>query len=104
MNLLLFESNEIKSDGTVCLQDRRSEHIIKILGCQPGDTVRAGIINGSVGTGEILSIKRKKKSLQVVLRFSVEGGQKPERPAVDIIMGLVRPIMLKRRFRTLSSI
>ena len=103
MNLLLFESNEIKSDGTVCLQDRRSAHIIKILGCKPRDTIRAGVINGPVGTGEILSIRGKGKNAEVVLRFSATDGQ-PEHPAVDLIIGLVRPIMLKRVLAQVTSL
>ena len=56
MNLLLFEPKEITADNIIVLNDRRSEHIIRILGCKPGDTVRAGLINGPVGTGEILAI------------------------------------------------
>jgi 16S rRNA (uracil1498-N3)-methyltransferase len=104
MNLLLFESNEIKNDQTVCLQDRRSDHIIKILGCKPGDSVRAGIINGPVGTAEILSIRAKEKNAPVLLRFSAQDDSQPEHPAVDLIMGLVRPIMLKRVLAQVASL
>jgi len=103
MNLLLFELNEIKSDDTVCLQDRRSQHIIKILGCKPGDTIRAGMINGPVGTGEILSIRGTGKNAEVILRFSAQDGQ-PDLPAVDLIMGLIRPIMLKRVLAQVTSL
>ena len=103
MNLLLFESNEIKGDDTVCFQDRRSEHLVKVLGCKPGDTIRAGVINGPVGTGEIIAILGMDKNAEVVLRFSAQGGQ-PERPEVDIIMGMVRPIMLKRLLAQVTSL
>jgi RsmE family RNA methyltransferase len=103
MNLLLFESNEIKSDNTVCIRDRRSEHIIKILGCKPGNTIRAGVVNGPVGTGEIISIMGMGKNAEVVLRFSAQGAQ-PERPAVDLILGMVRPIMLKRLLAQVTSL
>jgi len=103
MNLLLFESNEIKPDNTVCLQDRRSAHIIKILGSKAGDTIRAGVINGPVGTGEILSIRGKGRSAEVVLHFSGQD-HKPEVPPVDLIMGLVRPIMLKRMLSQVASL
>ena len=103
MNLLLFASNEIRPDNTVCLQDRRSEHIIKILGCKPGDTIRAGVINGPVGSGEILAIRGKGKNAEVVLRFSAQDNE-PEHPAVDLIMGLVRPIMLKRVLAQVTSL
>jgi 16S rRNA (uracil1498-N3)-methyltransferase len=99
MNLLLFDSNEMTAESTIVLNDRRSKHIIKILGCNPGDTVRAGMINGPVGTGEIISIQ----NTEVVLRFAVEG-REPEQPAVDLILGLVRPIMLKKILAQVASL
>ena len=103
MNLLLFESKEMMSDATIVLNDRRSEHIIRVLGCNPGDTVRAGMINGPSGTGEIIAIGRGKGNSEVVLRFTAEGGI-PDQPAVDLIMGLVRPIMLKKILAQAASI
>jgi len=103
MNLLLFASNEIKSDGTVCLQGRRSTHILKVLGCKTGDIIRAGMINGPAGIGEILAIRGKGKYAEVVLRFAATDNQ-PELPAVDLILGLVRPIMLKRVLAQVTSL
>ena len=103
MNLILFAPNEIKNDGTVSLKDRRLEHIIRVLGCIPGDTVRTGMINGPAGTGEILSIEQGRKNAEVVLRFTA-GGSYPEQPAVDLIMGLVRPIMLKKILTQAASL
>ena len=99
MNLILFKSHEIAVDDTIVINDRRSEHIIRILGCKPGDTVRAGMINGSVGAGEIVSIKDK----EVVLLFTPEGGA-PDQPVVDLILGLVRPIMLKKILAQAASL
>lgn len=95
MNLLLFDSKELNKDGTVAFKDRRSGHIINILGCKVGDTVRAGMINGPVGTGEVVAIVEGKMDAEVILHFTAEGGV-PVEPAVDIILGLVRPIMLKK--------
>ena len=103
MNLLLLEPNEIKSDNTVCLQDRRSDHIMKILGCRPGDTIRVGMINGPLGIGEILSMKGRGKNTEVVLRFSARDNL-PQYPPVDLILGLVRPIMLKRVLSQAASL
>ena len=103
MNLLLFESKEMMSDATIVLNDRRSEHIIRVLGCNSGDTVRAGMINGSVGTGEIVSIGRGRENSEVVLRFTAEGDV-PAQPPLDLIMGLVRPIMLKKILAQAASI
>jgi 16S rRNA (uracil1498-N3)-methyltransferase len=103
MNLILFEQNEIKNDTKVILQDRRSEHIIGILGCKPGDTIRAGVINGALGTAEITAIKGKGKKAQVQLSFTAEGSA-PAEPEVDLVLGLVRPIMLKRVLSQAASL
>ncbi|MFC1843996.1 16S rRNA (uracil(1498)-N(3))-methyltransferase [Thermodesulfobacteriota bacterium] len=103
MNLLLFESAEMMPDGTIVLNDRRSEHIIRVLGCGIGDTVRAGMINGPAGSGEIVSISREQKDSEVVLRFTAESGA-PEQPPVDLIMGMVRPIMLKKILAQAASL
>jgi 16S rRNA (uracil1498-N3)-methyltransferase len=103
MNLLLFESTELAGDATVLLKDRRSDHIVNILGCMPGDHIRAGMINGPVGTGEILAIRGKGKNAEVVLHFT-PAGNPVVRPQVDIILGLVRPIMLKRLLAQVVSL
>ena len=99
MNLLLLESHEITADNTVILSDRSSEHIIRILACKPGDTVRVGVINGPVGTGEIVSIK----NTEVTLRFTPELPPS-EQPPLDLILGLVRPIMLKKILAQAASL
>ena len=96
MNLLLLEENEIRDDNTVSLRDRRSEHILNILNSGPGDRVRAGIVNGPVGTAEILSVQEKGGKARVLMRFFAGNEEKSGEPDVDLIMGLVRPIMLKR--------
>ena len=103
MNLLLFESKEIKNDNMACLQDRRSEHIIKVLGCRTGDIIRAGIINGPVGTAKILAIRGSGKKAEVALCFSAHDNL-PKKPATDLVLGLVRPIMLKRLLAQVTSL
>jgi len=95
MNLLLFEATELGSDAKVTLKDRRSHHIINILGCRPGDRIRAGVINGAMGKAEILAINGKGRKAEVVLHFTPAEIQVVQ-PTVDLILGLVRPIMLKR--------
>ena len=95
MNLILFEPNEINAEGIVHLDDRRSQHIIEILGSQPGDSLKAGIINGPVGSAEIISIQKDAKTASVVLQFNAEGPV-PQPSFCDLVLALPRPIMLKR--------
>ena len=104
MNLLLINTKEIGVDGTVILGDRRADHIVRVLGAKPGDRIRAGIINGTVGTGEIVAVEEGGgEYARVTLRFLAEGGE-AEMPAVDLILGLVRPIMLKKILAQAASL
>ena len=57
------------------------------------------MINGPVGTGEIVSIK----NTEVALRFTPEGPPS-EQPPLDLILGLVRPIMLKKILAQAASL
>jgi RsmE family RNA methyltransferase len=95
MNLILFEPHEINADKTVHLDDRRSRHIINVLGSQPGERLKAGIVNGPIGSAEIISITKDRKTAAVILRFSAEEPV-PQAPFCDLIVALPRPIMLKR--------
>lgn len=91
MNLILLEPEEIDAAGRVVLQDRRCDHITAVLGLEPGDSVRVGIINGRIGAGTIESLTEKQVVLSVVADLAP-----PPRPGIDLILAMPRPIMLKR--------
>lgn len=94
MNLILIASEEINEKNIVILQDRRSDHIINILGRGCGDRVRIGLLNGPIGSGRILDLAPGKPG-RVALEIAADGPP-PPRPQVDLILALPRPIMLKR--------
>jgi len=71
------------------LCDRRAEHIRKILKLRIGDTVRVGIVRGPVGSGVITALDGR---VELELRL----GDFPPPPIIDLLIGLPRPIMLKR--------
>lgn len=93
MNIILAEAGEVDS-RLLTLSDHRAKHIVKVLRAELGDRVRVGLINGKMGSGTILAIKKK-------YPFSVEMEldlNEPPRvpPPLDLILALPRPIMLKR--------
>ncbi len=94
MNLILLFPDEINDNGLVEIDDHRADHIVSVLGSKAGDQVRVGVVNGQVGTGLIQEIRAGKPS-RVVLKFTPQD-VKPERPPVDLILAMPRPIMLKR--------
>ena len=93
MNIILFEKDEL-DDGHVFLRDHRAKHIVKILHSTIGDSVRIGMIGGPVGTGKIVQLESKYPFL-VDLLVSVSEKPVPA-PAIDLLLALPRPIMLKR--------
>ena len=95
MNVILIDPEEIGADDRVVLQDRRSDHIIKVLRSQCGDRVRIGIINGPLGSGRIIEIAPGENTGRVVLAISTVESV-PEQPKIDLILALPRPIMLKK--------
>lgn len=94
MNIILFEKNELAAGNRVVLHDHRAKHIVKILKSEPGESVRVGEVNGGMGTGEILTVQRK---YPFVVELAVSLSDKLiVAPAIDLLLALPRPIMLKR--------
>lgn len=91
MNLILLEPTEVPASGPVAFSGRRAEHIIKVLGCKPGDRVRVGVVDGARGHGRVLDLSPGKVTLDLVLDSAVLPA-----PPVDLILALPRPIMLRR--------
>ncbi len=93
MNIILFEKDEF-IDNRIVLSDHRAKHIVKVLHSDPGDSIRVGEINGDVGTGKVLTIHRKYPFVVELLVSLTETPVPP--PAIDLLLALPRPIMLKR--------
>ncbi len=90
MNIILLQREEIHAD-TVILRDRRAEHIRKILKSREGDLLRAGIINGPMGSARVMSSHGREVTLRLDCRQ-----EPPAKAATALILALPRPIMLKR--------
>ena len=90
MNLLLLEPGEIAGNETV-LTGRRAEHLLRVLGVVPGDTVRVGVVGGRLGSGRVLAAAAGAVRLAVSLEREV-----PADLHLELILALPRPIMLQR--------
>lgn len=114
MNLLLLDPGEVDDEGRVRLEERRAQHLLRVLGVEPGQRVRAGLVDGPVGSAEVLETTKR----TVVLRFessadeaSADEASADEtvaaRPApegeVDLVVGLPRPQVLHRVLQTAAS-
>ena len=99
MNLILFEEQELRTDGLLRLHDFRAEHICRVLGLAAGDSLRLGMINGRLGRGTVLSIDAKTVTLAVSL-----DREPPPPPLTELILALPRPIMLQRILKQAATL
>lgn len=95
MNLLLLRGEERHLPAA----DPRARHITSILRLGPGDTLRAGIIGGTVGTATITSITDG----SVALEYHAED-ESESLSDIRMLLGHPRPLVLKRLLRDLTTI
>ena len=109
MNILLLEENEISLPAN----DYRVRHVRKVLKLGVGDRLRAGIVNGAVGTAIIDALDKSGMSLsfQPDETSPADGPAGPSNPPglphllpVDLLLGHPRPIVLRRMLRDLCTI
>lgn len=55
MNLVLLDAAEVV-DGRAVLRDRRADHLRQVLGVTSGDSVRVGLIGGTIGAATVRSV------------------------------------------------
>ncbi len=79
--------------------DERFRHIKKILHLKEGDTFKAGIINGKLGTAEIIRFSET----ELHARFYPEEPSIPL-PNIRLILGFPRPIQLRRILRDIAGL
>lgn len=97
MNIALFTESEITSP--LSIKDERGEHIVKVLHKKEGDSFKAGIIGGMVGTAVITKIENN----QISFSFTPETPGLAPQPLIMII-GFPRPIQLKRLLRDIAAL
>ncbi len=98
MNLLLVEPGEVAADGTITLQDRRSEHLRRIIGAAVGDSVRAGVLAGRVGKATVLSDDGTRMTLALEL-FDPAPAPMP----VELVLAIPRPKVLTRTIEAAAA-
>jgi len=99
MNLLLVTQQEIDDQGCVLLTDRRHQHIRKVHRLGMGDTLQAGVVNGSVGEAKIIEQQTEATRLRLNLCR-----QPPTPLPVTLLLALPRPRMLARSLEHLTSL
>jgi len=98
VNLLLIDPGELRSDGTCVIADRRMQHLRTVLGVEVGSTIKAGVLGGALGTGEVISIDGDGITLRLALTNS------PSRPLdVELVLAVPRPKVITRTIEIAAS-
>jgi len=98
MNLLLLEDSDFTSEHQVTLTGRRLKHLLEVQKTSTGDTVKVGLINGKMGTAEVIDLTPETVTLNVSLTE-----QPPVPLPLTLILALPRPKMLRRIFQTIAT-
>lgn len=98
VNLILLEPHEAAAARAV-LSDARGEHLLRVLRVTPGQQVRIGVVDGPRGTAVVRAIHDDAVELACELEPQV-----PRRPAVDLLLALPRPKVLRRLWAQLAAI
>lgn len=99
MNLLLLHPEDFVAPDRVQIRDRRLAHLRDVLGAAPGDELRAGLLDGLLGTATLMHLDAGIAELTVAL------GLPPPPPlAVGLILALPRPKILRRVLRAATML
>lgn len=99
MNLILIFPSELDSDSRVRLTGERARHIRTILHAEPGQTLRVGLLDGSFGCGTVEAVCADGVTLVCKWESDV-----PPRPAIDLLLAMPRPKVLKRLWAQLAAL
>ncbi|MBL8967570.1 MAG: RsmE family RNA methyltransferase [Spirochaetaceae bacterium] len=109
MNLLILEA--VETGAPIPRNDRRYEHVKKVLKKAPGDRLAAGIAvdepfapaPGALGEAVVLSLGEKSLELGFEPFAGAAGDPEPLAP-LRLILGFPRPIQANRIFKDLASL
>ena len=98
MNLVLL--SEAPGAGVpLVLTGAQARHLLDVLRVAPGHTVRVGIEDGPIGTGTVVATAAGSVTLACTFEAHI-----PPRPAVDLLLALPRPKVMKRLWAQLAAL
>lgn len=96
--IILTEEDQIEKD-IYTISDDRLSHIKNILKSEANDIVEIGLLNGPIGTAEIIEIDKVHVKLKIVKLNKTKNLE----PRIDIICALPRPQSLKKVLNTAAT-
>jgi RsmE family RNA methyltransferase len=96
---MLIEPDELSDDNTLRVSGRRLQHLREVLRLADGSMLRVGVVDGPRGTAIVESIEDDLAELRCTLDPAA-----PPRPAVDVLLALPRPKVMRRLFAQLAAL
>lgn len=98
MNVILLEPGDYLDADRALIRDHRARHIREFLGDEPGRTLKIGLVDGLLGSADIV----RSDAAGIELRVRLEREPPPKLP-LTVVLALPRPKMLKRIFRSVAE-
>lgn len=103
MNVVLLEPHELDGDLAV-VDGPRAAHIRDVLGATAGSSLRVGVVDGPLGTAEVLAHEPAPGGgARVRLRMALDAATPPP-PRIDVVLALPRPKVLARLYSPLAQL
>ncbi len=99
MNIIILTEKDQIEENIYKVSDERLLHIRNILKSEANDIIEVGLLNGPIGTAEIIGIDK----VQVKLKIIKLNETKNIEPRIDIICALPRPQSLKKVLTTAAT-
>lgn len=98
MNIFLLEQDDFVSEEIAVIRGRRFEHARDILNVRVGDELKAGLLNGMLGTIKVLD--RTQDAVRVQACWTEEP---PRKHDVTVLLALPRPPVARRLIAVLTA-
>lgn len=99
VNLLILHPDDFREPGLAALTGRRLEHLRSVHRAEVGDTVKVGLLGGSLGTGRLTRLDAEAAELRVELATPP-----PPKQPLTLVLALPRPKVLNRVLAAATSL
>ncbi|MFO0685712.1 MAG: RsmE family RNA methyltransferase [Sandaracinus sp.] len=99
MNVVLLQASEVAPDGRARLTGPRAAHVTKVLALGVGQSFRIGVVDGPLGTAQLLAAEGDALEIACTLEPSA-----PAPPAIDLVLALPRPKVLARLLSPIAQL
>lgn len=99
MNLILLQPSEVDTHGRCVLSGHRARHVRSVLKAKEGQSLRIGLLNGPLGSGQVKQVGPD----GIILKCDFEDAP-PPRPRLDLLLAMPRPKVMKRLWAQLAAL